>query len=225
MAVAWSLRASSACRRIVRGIDRISRRMHGIKDFETGDDCLLRIAIGRVGRGIQLGDGIVLRAGDAYVELHLWNEHLAIPAQGPHLRWAAKLRRQFERSLRNLADHLNAHAEFKEVRALVMTPALADPQLERKLSRIVAMYGFEWTPATTRADAKNLAQRWVDNLWLWVLTWTFNPRSLKGRQFARNRQEFWISRNRFIALYSGADQPEPPQPCRSERRATARGIV
>lgn len=210
MAVAWSDTGLSIGRRVVRGIDLISRRMQGIREFDTGDDCLLRIAIGRVDRAIRLDDGVVLAAGDLFVELHLWNEHLAIPAQGQDLRWAAKGRRQFERSLRKLARHMSADAAFDEVRALMMQPGLADPQIGRKISRIVMVFGFEWVPATNCAGAQSFARRCADNLWLWLLTWTFNPRSLKGRQFARNRQEFWMSRQRFDSRYGTEDRPGLP---------------
>jgi hypothetical protein len=220
MVGAWSVSALSILRRVIRGIDVISRRAHGIRVFDASPDCLLRIGIGRVGHGIRLSDGIVLRPGDAFVELHLWNEHLAIPAQGADLRWAARGRRQFERSLRKLIEHMEGHAEFAEIRALMMKPALADPQLEQKVGRIFAMFGFERTSEAARAEG--FLQRGVDNLWLWVLTWTFNPHSLKGRRFARKRQELWISRSRLTALY-GADERRS-QAWHRARRATARGI-
>jgi len=188
-AVASSVSASSLARRIVCRIDRISRQVHGIREFDSSDDCLLRIATGRVARGIRLGDGSILRPGDAFVELHLWNEHLAIPTHGADLRWAARACRQFERSLGKLIEHMGADATFGEVRAVMMKPALADPQIEQKLSRIVELFGFERALEGESAGATSRVERWADNLWLWLLTWTFNPRSLKARRFARRRQE------------------------------------
>ncbi len=169
--------------------------------FDASPDCLLRIGIGHVGRGFRLSDGVELRPGDTFVELHLWNEHLAIPAQG--------------------TDLLEGSAEFTEIRALMMKPALADPQLERKVGRIFAMFGFERTAEAARAEG--FIQRGADNLWLWLLTWTFNPRSLKGRRFVRKRQELWISRSRLTALY-GRDDEQRSQAWHRARRATARGI-
>ncbi|HEX3499288.1 MAG TPA: hypothetical protein VHT04_08175 [Stellaceae bacterium] len=223
LAVAYSIGPSSLARCFVRGIDRISRRVHGIREFDGSDDCLLRIATGRVARCIRLSDGSVLRPGDSFVEVHLWNEHLAIPSHGADLRWAARVRRQFERSLRKLIDHLAADAAFAEARAVMMKPALADPQLEQKLSRIVGLFGFERALEGETAGTASLVERGVDNMWLWLLTWTFNPRSLKARRFARRRQELWISRDRLVALYGRADR-QGAQAWRKARRATARGI-
>ena len=211
-------------RRLIRGIDFVSRRVEGIYEFDASADCLLRIAIGRVRRGIRIADGVMLRAGDPFVELHLWNEHLAVPAHGADLRWAARGRRQFARSLRKLADHMNANPQFAEVRALMMKPALPDPKLERTVGRMATLFGFEWRPAGSGAHADNPVRRRADYLWLWLLTWTFNPRSLQGRPFVRQRQEFWISRDRLLALYGGADQAARAQAWRSELRATARGM-
>ncbi len=179
--------------------------------FDASPDCLLRIGIGHVGRGFRLSDGVELRPGDTFVELH----------QGTDLRWAARGRRQFERSLRKLIEHMEGSAEFTEIRALMMKPALADPQLERKVGRIFAMFGFERTAEAARAEG--FIQRGADNLWLWLLTWTFNPRSLKGRRFVRKRQELWISRSRLTALY-GRDGERRSQAWHRARRATARGI-
>lgn len=220
MATAWSTGASSLARRFVRGIDRIARRLHGIWEFDDSADCLLRIAIGRVAHGIQLSDGSVLRRGDAFVELHLWNEHLAIPAHGADLRWAAHARRQFERSLRKLIERMRTDAAFADIRAVMMKPALANPQLELKVSRIVRVFGFEPAAAGESGAAMSLVARYADNLWLWLLTWTFNPRSLKARRFARRRQELWISRDRLAALYDRSGI----QAWHKARRATARGI-
>jgi hypothetical protein len=218
-----SLSASSFARRFLRGIDGIARRLHGIREFDRSDDCLLRIAVGRVARPLRLSDGGVLRAGERFVELHLWNEHLAVPLHGADLRWAARARRQFERSLRRLIDHMDADPALRDIRAVMMKPALPDRQLERKIDRLVRLFGFAPTPDGESAGTMSRVQRYGDNLWLWLLTWTFNPRGLKARRFTRRRRELWISRDRLVALYGRADAPGA-QAWRSARRATARGI-
>jgi hypothetical protein len=222
-AVARSISASSFTRRLLRGIDRIARRMHGIWEFDHSDDCLLRIAIGHLAHPLRLNDGSALRAGDPFVELHLWNEHLAVPPHGTDLGWAARARRQFERSLRKLIVHMSTDPALSGVRAVMMKPALPNRQLELKVNRMVRLFGFEPTSDGESAGKTSLAERCGDNLWLWLLTWTFNPRSLKARGFIRRRQELWISRDRLVALYGRADRPGA-QAWRSARRATARGI-
>jgi hypothetical protein len=219
-----SISASSFARRFLRGIDRIARRLHGIREFDRGDDCLLRIAIGRIARPLRLSDGYVLRVGDRFVELHLWNEHLAVPPHGADLRWAARARRQFERSLRRLIEHMDADSALRDVHAVMMKPALPDRQLEQKIDRLVRLFGFAPTSDGESAGTMGRLERYADNLWLWLLTWTFNPRSLKARRFIRRRHELWISRDRLVALYGSADRTVA-QAWRSARRATARGIT
>jgi hypothetical protein len=205
-AAARSISASFA-RHFLRGIDGIARRLYGIREFDRGDDCLLRIAIGRIARPLRLNDGSVLRVGDRFIELHLWNEHLAVPPHGADLRWAASARRQFERSLRKLIDHMSAEPALADIRAVMMKPALPARQLEQKVGRLVRLFGFEPTQDGENAGTMSRVERYGDNLWLWLLTWTFNPRGLKARRFTRRRQELWISRDRLVARYGRADRP------------------
>ena len=200
---------------IIGGIDAVVRRGAGIVDFEHGTDALLRIGTARAKRGIKLSDGTTLRSGDPVLELHLWNEHLPrLPPGGATLRWAAAARRQLTRSLRRLAAHLQAEPELREVGALRIKPAFGTRKVARNLNWIVARHGFE-SVANHRASAPAVdVHRWFDSLWVWLLTWASNPRSLRGRRFWRTRQEFWISRARFIALYGApnetARQRDPP---------------
>jgi hypothetical protein len=205
-AAARSISASFA-RHLLRGIDHIARRLYGIREFDRSDDCLLRIAVRRIARPLRLNDGSVLRAGDRFIELHLWNEHLAVPPHGADLRWAARARRQFERSLGKLVDHMSTDPALADIRAVMMKPALPHRQLEQKVDRLVRLFGFEPAPDGESAGAMSRLERYGDNLWLWLLTWTFNPRGLKSRRFTRRRQELWLSRERLAARYRRADRP------------------
>jgi hypothetical protein len=67
------------------------------------------------------------------------------------------------------------------------------------LARITAPYGFEVAFAGDAAPPVSWLFRIFDNLWMSLLTWTFNPVSLKTWRSDRRRREFWISRARFIA--------------------------
>lgn len=195
--------------RLVRGVDFVSRRVHGITEFDPSADCLLRIAMRRAGREIFLADGVSVRADDTVIELHLWNEHLPIPEGQPDLRWAAAGRRQFIRSLDRLADHIRAESRFDAVRALMMTPALTTHQLAKDHSLILVLLGRNWMAVELGPDSPGRLYRLVDNMWLWLLTRTFNPKSLTRRQFTRRRREFWISRERFLAIYGeGSERPQ-----------------
>ena len=48
---------------------------------------------------------------------------------------------------------------------------------------------------------KSAILRFLDNIWAWLLTWTYNPRALAGWRFNRTRAEFWMSRARCLASY------------------------
>jgi hypothetical protein len=207
-------------RQLIRGIDACLRRGIGIVEFEQGEDALVRIGAGRAERDTQLSDGTRIQPDDPVLELHFWNEHLmTLPSAGPTLRWAVTTRRQVTRSLHRLAAYLQRAPDLREVKALRIRPAFAGRDLARNLDWIVAKHGFE--VATDQHDPARPvgAYRWLDNLWLWLLTWTFNPRSLRGRRFRRTRQEFWMSRAKFIALYG-----EPREAAREQPRPRLRSI-
>ena len=207
-------------RKLIRGIDACLRRGIGIVEFEQGEDALVRIGLGRAEREIQLSDGTRLQPGDLLLELHFWNEHMmTLPSAGPTLRWAVSTRRQVTRSLHRLAAHLQRVPGLREVKALRIRPAFAGRNLARNLDWIVAKHGFESTEDQRNPARPVGADDWLDSLWLWLLTWTFNPRSLRGRRFSRTRQEFWMSRGRFIALYG-----EPREVAREQLRPRLQSI-
>ncbi len=194
--------ATRVLRQIIRGIDALLRRRFGIVEFDHGPDAVLRIGTSLAERELTLSDGTEIRRGDPVLELHFWNEHLlTLPPAGATLRWAVATRRQVALSLRHLAAHLKASAELREMRALRIRPAFAGRNVARTLGWIVAHHGFESTKAQPDRAAEHGCVHWFDSLWVWLLAWAFNPRSLEGRRFRRTRQEFWISRGRFIALY------------------------
>jgi hypothetical protein len=207
-------------RKLIRGIDACLRRGIGIVEFERGEDALLRIGVARAERAVRLRDGTQLQPGDPLLELHLWNEHLPmLPSGGPSLRWAASTRRQITHSLRRLAVHLQRVPDLWEAKALRIQPAFAGRNLARNLNWIAAKHGFESIEDLHKPVLTAGARRWFDSLWLWLLTWAFNPHSLRGRRFRRTRREFWISRARFIALYG-----EPREVAREQVRAHLQSI-
>lgn len=192
-----------ALRWLIRGIDFLARQITGIVDFDSSEDGLVRIELGRVKREVPLADGTRLHPGDAVVVLHFWNERLLLtPSWGPGLRWATVTRRRTVRSLRRLARYMRDD-RCNEIKALRIEPALTGGRRASVLTRIVAKHGFEAGPDADAAVGGSWLYRFFDNLWLWLLAWTFNPVTLKGWRFDRRRREFWMSRERFIALYGG----------------------
>lgn len=187
-------------RRLVDTTDRILRRLHGIIEFEAQRDGLFRIEFGRVEREIFLSDGTHLDRGEAVIELHLWNEQiLPAPEGGADLAWAVRIRRQTLASLRRLALHLREDGRLSTVQAIRMQPAAPGWRPDNSFARVLMKIGFE--PVEEAAQDEGGLHRFLDDLWLWLLAWSHNPRILRGRQFRRKRRTFWISRRRFLALY------------------------
>lgn len=203
-------------RQIIGGIDAHLRRSLGVVEFEQGSDAVVRISVDLAKREIVLSDGVRLRPDDRVIELHLWNEHLlTLPQAGATLQWAAATRRLVLHSLGRLAEHVQATPDLRDVKALRIRPAFAGRKLGRNLGWIVAQHGFESVERAGPEIRSSRAHRWLDSLWVWLLTWTYNPRSLRGRRFSRTRLDYWISRERFIALYAAPGARAHAAPRRS----------
>lgn len=210
---------SGRCLRWLVGItDTVLRRIRGVTEFESAREGILRIELGHAERDIRLSDSTRLDPGDMVIELHLWNEQLLhVPLTGVNFGWAVRIRRQALSSLRRLALYIQQDRGLDDVRAIRMKPALASRRPSSALSRLLLKIGFE--PVTAAAPAHGSLLGFLDNLWLWLLTWAHNPLTLKGRRFSRTRREFWISRERFLALYADG----PAVPANAERRTGSTG--
>jgi len=52
--------------------------------------------VGRLERPLVLADGTCGRAGERFVDLHLWNEHIpAMPKEGASIAWARQMHLSF----------------------------------------------------------------------------------------------------------------------------------
>ena len=185
----------------VHAIDALLRRILAITEIESESESLFRIKLGRAEREVRLSDGTRVREGDAVLELHLWNEKLE-PASGEHseLGWAVRFRRQVLSSLRCLALHVERDPRLRAVRAIHMQPAIERRKPPGSIERMLPKVGFE--PVAPAAPAPGRVYCFLENGWLWLLTWAHNPRALRGRQFDRARRGFWISRSQFLARYA-----------------------
>jgi hypothetical protein len=185
-------------------MDFVSRQLLGIVEFDPGADVLLRIGWHSVDRAIVLPDGVSLRPGDPALELHLWNEHLTLPEAGADLRWAAALRRRFERSLERLAMAIEARPELGAARALMIKPAFTGRQRRKNPRRLPNLLRGGWIAVPKRPNLAERLHALIDDFWLFLLSRAFDPFKARERGFLRHRQEFWISRERFLARYGGA---------------------
>lgn len=182
----------------VARIDLISRWCNGIFEYSDAPDCLLRIALRRARAPCRLAGGEVL-PGDTVVELHLWNEHVPSLEGFSGLGWVARSRPRMIRSLGLLASALDKEPRLRAARAIRVQPTLFPGQRPETLQRIFGALAFEPVPLAD-LPASRLRRR-VDDGWLYVLAWTFNPRSMKGRSARKKRFEFWISRDRLIERF------------------------
>src|SRR5436190_8498887 len=69
-------RRHAVLERIVFGIDAALRRWNSVIEFTTDPTCILRIRVDRLERPLVLTDGTSARAGERFVDLHLWNEQI-----------------------------------------------------------------------------------------------------------------------------------------------------
>ena len=186
-------------RRLVRAADAALRRIGGVSEFETADDGLLRIAEGHAEHDFVFRDGTHVRHGQSVIDLHLWNEHLPpFPYGGLELGWKKRVRQQLMASLHRLAFRIVGDVRLQGAQALRMTICIPILGQQSLLARLLISTGFE---AGELASRKNAILRFLDNIWVWLLTWTYNPRALVGWRFNRTRAEFWMSRARCLALY------------------------
>lgn len=200
---------NSFFRRCVRGMDFVSRQLLGIAEFDASEECLLRIGSLHLDREIALADGVILRRGDRALEVHLWNEHLAILKGSGTLRWANTARRRFEYSFARLAAYIEQKPELGDVRALMMKPAFTRRQRRRNLQRLPRLIRGAWTAVPRRLNAIERVHAVIDDAWLWLLSRAFNPFDAPKLGFLRHRQEFWISREGFLARFGGGGAARP----------------
>jgi hypothetical protein len=101
-------------------------------------------------------------------------------------------------SLRRLEFWIVDNARLQGAQALRTTISVPILGQHSVLARLLISTGFEAGELVSR---ENAILRFLDNFWVWLLTWTYNPRALAGWRFNRTRAEFWMSRARWLALY------------------------
>ncbi|HZP39092.1 MAG TPA: bacteriohopanetetrol glucosamine biosynthesis glycosyltransferase HpnI [Methylomirabilota bacterium] len=209
-------------RRWVVWLDRRVRAREQIFEFTQDPSCMLRARWARATRTIVLSDGTRVNPGDRYVELHLWNEHLARPGRpaAQDLAWAASAWRRTEHSLRLLAQFLESREDLRDIRAVHGRAAFA-PREPRRLMQVVRRFGFEVqiVPSTgLRSRLHDLGE----NVLIWGLAWAFNPGFRGGKVLSRPRHELWMSRDALIRRYGAPRETLGAVPSRGRSRSRSR---
>jgi len=133
-------------------------------------------------------------------ELHLWNEHLPrMDEEGPSLEWATKAYRLWGASLKKLVAYLEDEPQFANVRAFRGETAFLRDDLEE--SGLLERLGFDVLRMDRGDKLRRFGEFW-ENLYTWWLIWTFNPGSLRRKDFFRlERAQLWISRQALLERY------------------------
>jgi hypothetical protein len=182
---------------LVGSIDLAVRSWCGIYEFSDDPDCVLRLGLKLAREPVTLTDGTAIEVGDMVGGLHFWNEHLPRFSQfGPELGWAAEMRKRLERSLAELAGHIEDNQELRSVAAFQAVAGFASRVGVLQLCRVGGRLGFEWVPGGISA-----MQSLVGSLAGYALTRVHNPVALGRQRFFRPMYEIWISRSALLELY------------------------
>lgn len=189
--------------RAVRGMDALLRRHLHIYEFCQDGDCLLRLAIRENDRDVTLADGTHVERGALVGELHMWNEHIpAIPSEGPDLAWALTFRRRLSHSLQALAVHVESGPQLQRVRAFRADLSFGSRYGLDQWVGMLERWGFELVGQESSYGLWARLVDWGDNLYARVLTWAFNPASLRGeRRRGWSRDQLWMSREVLTRKY------------------------
>jgi len=128
-----------------------------------------------------------------------------MPPEGPTFAWANRFRRQMNHSLREVAASARVDPRLAGIRAVHTRLASASPGHRDTVRRFSAHFGFETIVGDAPAPMARRFQSFVDNLWAWVMVWTFNPPALKGRDVMKRREDIWISVAALTARFAPKD--------------------
>ena len=194
-------------RSLIKAADAVLRRIGGITEFETDIKGLLRIELSHAAHIVALSDRVRVERSAPIMDLHFWNEHLpAFPSEAENFDWASRVEQQIQTSLHRLVLYIRAHPDLDKVQALRVRLSVAKKGPPSVLGRLLMEAGFE--PIESPTPRILWFMPILEGIWVWLLTWTYNPRGLIDWRFKRTRREFWISRLQVLARYGHA-QPRP----------------
>jgi hypothetical protein len=196
---------------LVRRLDARIRKHEGIIEFSASASCILRVVVTRAETDLKLSDGAVIRRGDPIIDTHFWNERLPKTSDAPGLAWGGRFGRQLVRSFVDLAAAIDSDPRLRDAVAIRARLAFAGDRNRDAMHRFAHWFDFEGGEETGSRPWSRRLHDAAEDIWLVILTWTFNPGSLRSRRMVRRREDLWISKAKLQDRY-GAQ--------RSRRRAS-----
>ncbi len=200
------LRPQRLLKEAIKTLDVPLRLAHGVREYTSSDECILRIAVERAEAPIRYPDGVVIERGDRVIDLHFWNEHLPrMPSDGPNFAWANRFRRRLNHSLSELAVHVQRDSRLAGIKGVRALLASATPGHRDTVRRFGAHFGLEMLADSTAVGCRRRSPGPADTLWARLLLWTYNPPALKGRDIGKPREEIGMSTAALIARFGAAE--------------------
>ena len=189
---------------LVRALDDRLRLRQGVFEYTGNPDCLFRIQVIAASDDLILSDGVAVRAGDRLINLH-WNEQFPrFPEDGPTLRWARRVNRNFEVSLRELAHFLAVRRDFDDVVAICGNMALGSAERSAQLARWVGGFGFERVATPNSQSLTQQLHRFGENILISMMILARNAAALRADTLRRDRLLVVSSRQKLQRRYGSA---------------------
>jgi hypothetical protein len=196
--------------RIVFAIDAALRRWYSVVEFTSDPTCILRIRVGRLERPLVLADGTCGRAGERFVDLHLWNEQIpAMPEEGASIAWARQMHLSFQHSLQQLVRYLATRPDLADIAVVRCTLMFASPERDAQMARLLGRYGFELVPGASALTLSEHARRFGENIQISLVVLTRNRAALRRDTLRRGRTRMFMSRHALEQRYGGAARVRP----------------
>ena len=193
--------------RLIFGLDGVLRRWQSVIEYTHDPTCILRIKFGRLDQDVVLSDGTTGHAGERFIDLHLWNEHVpAMPKEGASIAWARQMSLCFQHSLRQLARYLATRPDLDDISLVRCTMEFAGQERNDQMVRLIGRYGFEFVAPTTTVTMGERARRLVENIFISLIVLARNQAALRRDTLRRGRTRAFMSRKVLEQRYGrGAD--------------------